>query len=144
MSVTEAPPLEEQAVAEQDEASAGPEPATATDVRKMNAGPEALALPPIDGQDIDRIELNFSGSVRLDRSDPADVALFRALRMGQQVDVRVAGVAAGKDGRVSYDEDGYPGETTAKAKIKVTTVFRPVGDGAVARVGSDQTELVEE
>lgn len=118
---------------------------TATDVRKAEAAPEALSLPRIDGQSIDRIDVNFSGSIRLDRSDPADVALFKRLALGKEVDLRVVGVAAGKDARISYDEDGYPGETTARAKVKVTTLYRPISeDGAMARVGSDQTELVEE
>lgn len=120
-------------------------PPSAADVRKAEAGPEALSLPKIDGQTIDRIDVNFSGSIRLDRSDPADVALFRRLALGKEIDLRVVGVAAGKDGRISYDEDGYPGETTARAKLKITTLYRPISDdGAMARVGSDQTELVEE
>lgn len=126
-------------------AAAEAEVMTETDVRKSEAAPEALSLPQIDGQGIDRIDVNFSGSIRLDRSDPADVALFKRLALGKEVDLRVVGIAAGKDARISYDEDGYPGETTARAKVKVTTLYRPISDdGAMARVGSDQTEFVEE
>lgn len=113
--------------------------------RIVNAKPEELALPRIDQRDIDRIEIAFSGTIRLDRSDPADVALFRRAMLGKELDVRVVGIGRGKSATVSWDEDGYPGETTASAKVRLTTVFRPISeDGAMARVGSEQTELVED
>jgi hypothetical protein len=106
--------------------------------------PEQLALPKIDGQSVDRIEIKFSGSIRLDRSDPADVALYRRFMLGKEVDLRIVGTAAGKDHKISYDEDCYPGEVTGIAKLKLTSVFRPLGDGSMARTGSNQTELTDE
>lgn len=111
---------------------------------KPKATPEQLALPKIDGQGVDRIEIKFSGSIRLDRSDPADVALYRRFMLGKEVDLRIVGTAAAKNHKISYDEDGYPGEVTGIANLKLTSVFRPLADGAMARTGSDQTELVDD
>lgn len=107
----------------------------------QEAAPEELALPAIDGEAPDRIEVAFAGGVRLDRSDPADCALMRQLALGQEVTLRVVGIVAGKNGKVAWDEDGYPGETTHIAKLRVTTLYRPVGDGTEARVGAEQLDL---
>jgi hypothetical protein len=106
------------------------------------ASPEQLALPAIDGEAPDRIEVQFAGGVRLDRSDPADCALMRQLALGQEVTLRVVGVVASKNGKIAWDEDGYPGETTHVAKVRVTTVYRAIGEGTEARVGESQTDLV--
>lgn len=108
----------------------------------VEASPEKLALPRIDTEDIDRIEVAFSGTIRLDRSDPADVALFRRLGLGKKTELRVELTTAGKAGKITWDEDGYPGETTAQAKVKVTSLWRPVEDGGPdAKLGSGQAEL---
>src|SRR3569833_1306251 len=40
---------------------------------------EDLAIPKVDGQQIDKIRVDFGGSIMLDRSDPADVALYNSL-----------------------------------------------------------------
>lgn len=147
MSVTEAPPAPAAETSDPtpEEVEASTETPVEVPERIANARPEELALPRIDGRDIDRMEITFSGTIRLDRSDPADVALFRRAQLGKEIDVRVVGIAAGKHVTVSWDEDGYPGETTSSAKVKLTTVFRPITeDGAMARVGSEQTELVDE
>lgn len=103
---------------------------------------EQLALPAIDGEAPDRIEVSFAGAVRLDRSDPADVALMRRLALGAEVDLRVVGVVATKAGKVAWDEDGFPGETTHSAKVRITTLYRPVGEGVSARVGESQTDAL--
>jgi len=103
--------------------------------------PEAIALPMIDGRGVDRIEVQFAGGVRLDRSDPADVALMRNLILGKEVTMRIVGVVAARPFKIAYDEDGYPGEVTAVSKVRITTCYRPVGDGTEAKVGDNQTEL---
>jgi hypothetical protein len=144
MSTTEIGPVEAEAPppegepTENGEAPFEPSP---VDIRRAGASPEALALPAIDGEAPDRIEVQFTGGVRLDRSDPADVALMRALALGKEIDLRIVGVVRGKVGTVSWDEDGYPGETTHAAKVRITTVYRPVGDGVEARVGDDQLDI---
>ncbi len=137
-STTEAPP--EAGTEEPNGEVEGFDP-TPADIRRAGAGPESLALPAIDGEAPDRIELTFSGSVRLDRSDPADVALMRQLALGKEVSLRVVGVVRGKVGTVAWDEDGYPGETTHAAKVRLTSVYRPVGEGVEARTGTEQMDL---
>ena len=108
---------------------------------QTEAPPEAVSLPMIDGQGADRIEVQFAGGVRLDRSDPADCEVFRRLKLGEEVTIRVVGVVATKVGKVAYDEDGYPGETTHIAKLRITTLYRAVGDGTESRVGEAQLDL---
>ena len=115
-------------------------PADAAEITKTEPPPEAIALPMIDGQGVDRIEVAFAGSVRLDRSDPADCELMRQLRLGKEITLRVVGKVAGKPYTVAWDEDGYPGEVTSVAKLRVTTLYRPVGDGTEARVGQAQLD----
>jgi hypothetical protein len=104
--------------------------------------PEKIALKGIDGHGIDRIEVKFSGRVKLDRSDPADVALMRQLKLGKEVEFKIVGVVKGKPFEIVHDEDGYPGEVTSVAQLGVTSLYRPVGeDGVEARVGSQQLDL---
>jgi hypothetical protein len=141
MSTTETGPVEAPPAAEPTDNGETPFEPSPVDIRRAGASPEALALPAIDGEAPDRIEVQFTGGVRLDRSDPADVELMRALALGKEVNLRIVGVVRGKVGTVSWDEDGYPGETTHSAKVRITTVYRPVGDGVEARVGDDQTDL---
>jgi hypothetical protein len=52
---------------------------------------EDLAIPKVDGKQIDKIRVSFGGSVLLDRSAPADVALFNRLTLGHDVELRVSG-----------------------------------------------------
>lgn len=144
MSTTEIGPVEvpaEPTEATEETNGEAPFEPSPVDIRRAGASPEALALPAIDGEAPDRIEVAFTGGVRLDRSDPADVELMRALALGKEVNLRVVGVVRGKVGTVSWDEDGYPGETTHSAKVRITTVYRPVGDGTEARVGDSQLDL---
>jgi hypothetical protein len=108
----------------------------------VEPAPEAIALKSIDGHGIDRIEVKFSGRVRLDRSDPADVKLMRALKLGKEVEMKVVGVVKGKPFEIVHDEDGFPGEVTSIAQLGVTSLYRPVGDdGEEARVGSQQMDI---
>lgn len=52
---------------------------------------EDLAIPKVDNQPIDKIAVKFAGRVMLDRSDPADVALFNKLVLGKEVELRCSG-----------------------------------------------------
>jgi hypothetical protein len=88
-----------------------------------------LRLPKIDGEHgVDVIELAWSGTIRLDRSDPADVNLFRKLNLGHDVDLKVTAAVAAKTQRSVTDEDGYVTDYVAGAKLKVHSVERPVGE----------------
>jgi hypothetical protein len=116
-------------------------PETGETTEKKEVPPETLALPKIDGHAIDRVEVKFAGRVKLDRSDPADVALMRRLKLGKEITLKVVGVVKGKPFEIVHDEDGYPGEVTSIAQVGVTSLYRPVGDGTHGRVGASQLDL---
>jgi hypothetical protein len=79
---------------------------------------EDLAIPKVDGQPIDKIRVKFSGSVMLDRSDPADVALYNKLVLGREAELRcsgkVSGVGTGWTTNREGDLDAVVGERTMK------------------------------
>lgn len=114
----------------------------ATEIEDAHAIAEPLQLPMIDGQGVDRIEVKFNGGVRLDRSDAADCALMRQLVLGREITLKVVGTVSAKPFRIVHDEDGYPGEVTMTAAVRVTTLYRPVGEnGEEARAGQAQLDL---
>ncbi len=82
-----------------------------------------LRIQKIDGQGIDKIRIAFTGSVMLDRSNKADVALFNKLLLGKEVELRVAGkiskTATGWTTNRDGDLDAVVGERT----VKVDTVW---------------------
>lgn len=59
---------------------------------------EGLQIPKVDGQSIDKIAIKFSGRVMLDRSDPADVAMFNRLQLGQDVELRISAKVSNSGG----------------------------------------------
>lgn len=84
-----------------------------------------LRLPKIEGEHgVDAIEVGFSGTIKLDRGNPADVELFRKLKLGQDVSVNVVAVCTEKKQRPAIDEDGYVTEYVSSAKVKVANVTR--------------------
>ena len=88
-----------------------------------------LQIAKVDGQGIDKIRVAFSGSVMLDRSDPADVALFNKLMLGKECELRVAGkvskTATGWTTNREGDLDAVVGERT----VKVDTVWVLTAEG---------------
>lgn len=88
---------------------------------------EALALPKIDGQSIDKIKIAFSGSVMLDRSKPEDVALFRTLRLGKVAELRVAGDVSFSGGGFTTNRDGDLDAVVATKTVKIDSVVLPAG-----------------
>lgn len=91
---------------------------------------EDLALPMIDGQQVDRIAFAFTGSIMLDRSDPADVALWRKLTLGQDVTLQVEGSCAGYTGKSNTNRDGDLVVVVGVRRIKVHTIYLPAGEAA--------------
>lgn len=87
-----------------------------------------LALKPIDGQTIDRIALKFAGTVLLDRSDEADVALWKKLALGKRVDLRVEGLVAAFQGKGATDREGDLDVIVGTKGVKVETVYLPAGE----------------
>jgi hypothetical protein len=106
----------------------GPEEETGqkTLVDRSQYDREDLALPLIDGQQIDRIAFAFTGQIMLDRSDPADVALWRKLTLGHDVSLKVEGVCAGYSGKGATNRDGDLDVVVGVRRIKVHTIYLPI------------------
>lgn len=85
-----------------------------------------LAVPTIDGQAADVIKITFTGGVEYEASDPDGQELLAKLRLGQEVELRVAGVVARKAG--SWKTTGKEGEevevVTGAVALKVTELWR--------------------
>ena len=67
---------------------------------------EDLAIPKIDGNPIDRIALNFSGSVMLDRSAPLDVGLYNGIHSEATVELSVEAKWGGTAATPATNRDG--------------------------------------
>lgn len=85
-----------------------------------------LALPRVDGEDVDRIALRFSGTVFLDRSDEADVALIKSMQLGKELTLMVEGVCAKYIGGFTTDREGDLDVILLSRAVKVHSVYRPV------------------
>jgi len=83
-----------------------------------------LQLPTVDGQGIDKIKIGFSGSIMLDRSDPHDCELFRKLKLGSNVELRVAGRVAKTATGSSTDADDNSTDIVGERTVKVSSVWR--------------------
>lgn len=105
-----------------DEARGGPPPDPGTP-RKPDVPPEQLALPMIDGKAIDKIRVSFSGSVMLDRHDPADVELYRKLVLGEDVTIQAECKVGGKLTSFTTNKEGDLDSVVGDAKLKVHTVY---------------------
>lgn len=101
---------------------------TLEEERKKQVPPEQLALPMIDGRGIDLLEVALTGTVKLDRSDPNDVALIRKLAAGKTVPLKVDVFVSGSGANVSRDDNGYADKTTLKKTLTVVGLDRPAGD----------------
>jgi hypothetical protein len=88
---------------------------------------EELALPKVDGEPTDKIAIAFSGLVLLDRSDPADVALMRKMKLGGGITLMVEAKCSGKGHRFTTDREGELDAVVLEHKAKVHTVYAPAG-----------------
>jgi len=88
---------------------------------------EDLQIPKIDGNTIDRIAVKFAGEVFLDRSSPADVALFNRLVLGHDVTLMVEGHCSATGAEGATDRDGDLDVVVGQRSIKVNTVYVPAG-----------------
>lgn len=103
-----------------------PEKGELFDRKKWDSEP--LALPYADDQQIDRISLKFSGEVFLDRSDPADVALFRKLKLGHDVDLKIQAKVSSTGSKGHTDRDGDLDVVVGTKGLKVHSVDIPAGE----------------
>jgi len=93
----------------------------APQTRAFDSTPYRLDIPEVDGVDAEKIIIAFAGSVELDISNEGDLALFNGLRLGREIDMRVAGVVADKPSPLKVAKDGSQ-TMIRKAKISVHTV----------------------
>lgn len=82
----------------------------------------SLALPQIDGHDIDRIAIKFSGEIMLDRSDKDHVALWRRVKLGQKIELWVEAKGLGYEGKGATNKDGELDVIVAKRSVSVQHV----------------------
>jgi hypothetical protein len=82
-----------------------------------------LRIDEVDGQEVDKIWLRFTGRVALDRTKTEDVALFNRARLGKELELRVSGsgvrVGTSRTTAKGGDLDAVVGER----EIKVDTVY---------------------
>lgn len=81
-----------------------------------------LTLDQIDDKDVDKIRLEFSGSVMLDRKDPNDVALMRSLHLGQSLELRVAATVSSKKHGYTTGKEGDLDAIVYTGGLKIDTV----------------------
>jgi hypothetical protein len=90
---------------------------------------EDLQLPKVDGEGADKIAIAFNGTVFLDRSDPADVALMRRMKLGQDVTLNVEAKVSAKAHKFTTSKEGELDAVVLQHSARVHTVYRPAGEG---------------
>lgn len=95
---------------------------------------EDLQIPKVDGQGIDRISLKFSGEVFLDRSEPSDVAVYNALRLGRDVRLLIEAKCSKTGASGATDRDGNLDVVVGTKGLKVHSLQRPAGADWVEEV----------
>jgi len=119
--------LEEQGQAEQAEDEAESEPANALFDRSQYDR-EDLQIQKIDGEPIDRTAFKFTGTVFLDRSDPADVALYNSLALGRDITLMIEGRCSSVSAKGVTDREGDLDVVVGEWTVKIHTVYRPAGE----------------
>lgn len=89
---------------------------------------EDLRIDKIDGQTIDRISIKFAGEVFLDRSDPSDVAVYNALRLGKDVGLLIEAKCSSTGAKGATDRDGDLDVVVGTKGIKVHSLRKPAGE----------------
>lgn len=82
-----------------------------------------LRIDQVDGQEVDKIKIKFSGSVVLDRTKPDDVALFNRVRLGKDVELRVAGKGARVGTGYTTSKGGDLEAVIGEREVRIDTVY---------------------
>ena len=83
-----------------------------------------LAIAKVDGQEIDKIRLTFSGSVMLDRSDKADVALYNKLVLSDStVTLMVEGECTATGAKKNTNREGDLDVIVGVKGVKIGSVY---------------------
>lgn len=102
-----------------DRLAAAPEPKEGLFDADAYKAPE-LAISPIDGKTIDRIAIDFSGGIMLDRSKAADVALHNRISTAQRVELWVEGTWAGTAAKPATNKEGELDVIVSRKALRVT------------------------
>lgn len=86
---------------------------------------EELQLPKVDGEATDKIAVKFSGTVLLDRTAPADVALMRKMKLGGDITLQVEAKCAGKGHKFTTSREGELDAIVFEHGVRVHTVYVP-------------------
>lgn len=84
---------------------------------------EGLAIPKVDGNQIDKIRFKFSGSVLLNRSEIPDVALFNGAKLGRDLDLRIEAKVAGTGVGFTTNKEGDLDVVVGEKTLRVETVY---------------------
>lgn len=90
--------------------------------RSAYQAPE-LRIDEVDGQEVDKIWLKFSGRVALDRTKAADVAIFNRARLGAELELRVSGKGARVGTGSTTSKGGDLEAVVGEREIKIDTVY---------------------
>lgn len=82
-----------------------------------------LRIDQVDGQEVDKIAIKFTGRVTLDRTDPQDVALFNRIRLGRDVELRVSGRGARVGTGYTTSKGGDLEAVVGEREIRIDTVY---------------------
>jgi hypothetical protein len=81
-----------------------------------------LAIPGIDGYQVNRLSLKVGGTPDLDRSNPDDVELYRDLKLGQRVKFVVEGWVVDTGGKATITDQGQVDVVQGTKAIRVDTI----------------------
>jgi len=95
--------------------------ALALDDVVFSAESYTLNIPTLDGFKAAKLDLRFTGSGILDRTNEDDLALLEAARLGEPVRLIVVGEFVGKGFRLNRNSDG-DGELSYTCTVKVASV----------------------
>ena len=88
---------------------------------------EDLAINKVDGNPIDRISITFTGTIMLDRSEPADVALYNRLTLGKGgLTLMVEGTCSSTGAKQATNRDGELDVIVGTKGVKIQTVYIPL------------------
>lgn len=83
---------------------------------------ESLAIPRVDGQEIQRIALDFSGSIMLDRSKEGDVELYNRFALFAERELWISAKATGTGAKGATNKEGDLDVVVGRKSLKVESV----------------------
>lgn len=83
---------------------------------------EDLAIPKVDGHQIDRIALDFSGSVMLDRSEIGDVELYNSFALFKDRELWISAKATGTGAKGATNREGDLDVVMGRKTLRVDSV----------------------